>query len=98
MADKIYCAHCNKMTEGQNISKEEVFNVKGDDIKITSSLIVCKQCNEEVFVEAVEEKNLEKAYMEYRNLHNLLTPVQIKEIRDRYGLSQRSLGKLLGWG
>ncbi len=98
MVDKIYCAHCNKMTEGQNISKEESFNVKGDDITITSSLMVCKQCNKEVFVEAVEERNLEKAYMAYRNLHKLLTPAQIKEIREQYGLSQRSLGKLLGWG
>jgi putative zinc finger/helix-turn-helix YgiT family protein len=86
------------MTDGKLISTEESFNVKGEDIKINISVMICKECNEEVFVAAVEEKNLEKAYMEYRNLHNLLTPVQIKEIRERYGLSQRSLGKLLGWG
>lgn len=98
MTEKIYCAHCNKMTDGKIISRDESFNVKGEDIKINASVMICKECNEEVFVEAVEEKNLEKAYMEYRNLHSLLTSVQIKEIRDRYGLSQRSLGKLLGWG
>jgi putative zinc finger/helix-turn-helix YgiT family protein len=86
------------MTDCQVISKEETFNVKGEEIKINSSVAVCKQCNEEVFVEQLEEVNLENAYMEYRKIHDLLTPVQIREIRERYALSQRSLSKLLGWG
>lgn len=98
MVEKIYCAHCNKMTDGQIISKEESFNVKGEDIKINASVMVCKECNEEVFVEELDEKNLEIAYLEYRKTHNLLTPLQIQEIRERYGLSQRALSKLLGWG
>ncbi|MDD4980926.1 MAG: DUF4065 domain-containing protein [Candidatus Omnitrophica bacterium] len=98
MAEKIYCAHCNKMTDGQIISKEESFNVKGEDIKINASVMICKECNEEVFVEELDEKNLETAYLEYRKTHNLLTPLQIQEIRERYGLSQRALSKLLGWG
>ena len=98
MVEKIYCTHCNKMTDGQIISKEESFNVKGEDIKINASVMVCKECNEEVFVEELDEKNLEIAYLEYRKTHNLLTPLQIQEIRERYGLSQRALSKLLGWG
>ncbi len=98
MVEKIYCAHCNKMTDGQIITKEESFNVKGEDIKINASVMACKECNEEVFVEELDEKNLEIAYLEYRKTHNLLTPLQIQEIRERYGLSQRALSKLLGWG
>lgn len=98
MVEKIYCAHCNKMTDGQIISKEESFNVKGEDIKINASVMVCKECNEEVFVEELDEKNLEIVYLEYRKNHSLLTPLQIQEIRERYGLSQRALSKLLGWG
>jgi putative zinc finger/helix-turn-helix YgiT family protein len=98
MIEKIYCSQCNKMTDGQIISKEESFNVKGEDIKINASVMVCKECNEEVFVEELDEKNLEIAYLEYRKTHNLLTPLQIQEIREGYGLSQRALSKLLGWG
>lgn len=98
MDEKIYCAHCNKMTDGKIISKEESFNVKGDDIKIIASVMVCKECNEDVFVEELDENNLEVAYMEYRKIHKLLSPLQIREIRERYGLSQRALGKLLDWG
>ncbi len=98
MNEKIYCAHCNKMTDGQIISKVELFNVRGEDVKVNASVMICKACNEESFVEALDEKNLEIAYLEYRKIHNLLTPLQIQEIRDRYGLSQRALSKLLGWG
>lgn len=98
MTEKIYCAHCNKMTDRQILSKEETFNVKGDKINISASVMLCKECKEEVFVEEVDAKNLEAAYNEYRKIHSLLTPLQIKETRERYGLSQRSLSKLLGWG
>jgi len=98
MIEKIYCPSCNKMTGGKVMSKEEIFNVKGEDIKIKSSIAVCNECGEEVFVEELEEANLRNAYTEYRKLHDLLAPMQITEIRERYGLSQRSLSKLLGWG
>jgi putative zinc finger/helix-turn-helix YgiT family protein len=98
MIEKIYCPKCNKMTGGQIISREEVFNVKGEDIKIKSSIAICDECREEVFVEELEEVNLKNVYTEYRKLHDLLTSMQITEIRERYGLSQRSLSKLLGWG
>jgi len=98
MIEKRYCPKCNKMTGSQVTSKEEIFNVKGADIKIMSSIAICNECKEEVFVEELEKTNLRNAYMEYRKLHDLLTPMQIIEIRERYGLSQRSLSKLLGWG
>lgn len=98
MIEKIYCPKCSKMTDSQVISKEEMFKVKGEDIKIMSSIAICNECKEEVFVEELEEVNLKTAFTEYRKLHDLLTPMQIIEIRERYGLSQRSLSKLLGWG
>ena len=39
-----------------------------------------------------------KAYNEYRRRHKLLQPEEIKEIREQYGLSQRSFAKILNWG
>jgi putative zinc finger/helix-turn-helix YgiT family protein len=98
MIEKLYCPSCNKITVGKITSKEETFNVKGEDIKIKSSIAICNECKEEVFVEELEEANLKNVYTEYRKRHDLLTSTQITEIRERYGLSQRSLSKLLGWG
>lgn len=98
MMEKIYCPNCNKMVDGQVISKEETFKVKGEDIKGLSSIMICNECKKEVFVEELEEKNFENVYSEYRKKHDLLSPSDIKNIREHYGLSQRSLAKLLEWG
>ncbi len=95
---KIYCDNCKTSVEGHIVTKEEVLNVRGEEIKVNSSIMVCNVCNKEIFIEELEEKNLDCVYNEYRVRRCLLTPAGIKEIRERYGLSQRSLGKLLGWG
>lgn len=96
--EKIYCPNCKKMIEGQIIRKDETFNVKGEDVKIASAVMTCNECKEEIFNEVLDQKNLENAYLEYRKKHDLLSPSRIKAIRDNYGLSQRSLAKLLEWG
>jgi len=95
---KTYCPVCNAYRKTRLISKEEIFNVKGEDIKIMSKVLVCSRCNGEVFDEEIEEKNLELAYDKYRKKNNLFFPKEIKEVREKYGLSQRALGRLLGWG
>ncbi len=96
--EKTYCPNCKKLIEGQIISKDETFNVRGEDIKITSSVMVCNECKDEIFNEILDQKNLESAYLEYRKRHDLLSPSKIKGIRENYGLSQRSLANLLEWG
>lgn len=94
----IYCSSCQKQTKANIVSKEEIFNVKGEDIRNLSSVAVCQECGEEVFDSELDEDNFEQAYNEYRKKHNLLTPSQIKNIREKYGLSQRALSSLLGFG
>ena len=95
---KNYCPTCDSYTKTTVVSKKESFNVKGEDIKIESSVLVCDTCKEDIFDEILDERNLELAYTAYRKKHNLLSPVKIKEIREKYGLSQRALSRLLGWG
>ncbi|MFA6349575.1 MAG: type II TA system antitoxin MqsA family protein [Candidatus Omnitrophota bacterium] len=94
----IYCPHCDKDTQGQIGPKEEVFMVRGETVKIFSSVLSCLECQNDVFNEELDEKNLENAYNEYRKIHHLLSPNEIREIREKYGLSQRGLSRLLGWG
>lgn len=47
---------------------------------------------------AKENENLLNARNEYRKAHGLLTFNDIVAIREKYGLSQVDLAKLLGWG
>ncbi len=94
----IYCPHCDKETKGQISQKEEVFKVRGEDIKILSSVLSCAECRKDVFNDELDEKNLQNAYGEYRKKHCFLSSNEIKEIREKYCLSQRGLSRLLGWG
>jgi len=96
--NKVYCPTCDMDTEANIFFKEEVFNVREEDIVVKSSVLICNKCNQDIFNEELDEKNLELVYAEYRKKHNLLLPTEIRETREKYSLSQRSLGRLLEWG
>lgn len=93
-----YCARCRADVRARVETRDEVFGVRGDPIAIQATVAVCPGCGEDLFDEAFEEKNIAAAYDVYRRRHHLLTPGEIKELRERYGLSQRALAQLLGWG
>ena len=93
-----YCDACGKEVETRIISRQETFNVCGEDIIIEAQVLVCAECGEELFCEELDSATLVNAYNEYRRKHKLLLPDEIKKIREQYGLSQRSFAKLLNWG
>ncbi len=93
-----YCEQCGKTVETKIVSKEETYNVFGDQIKVNAQVLVCTECNEELFCEELDNATLINAYNEYRRRHKLLFPEEIRKIREQYGLSQRSFAKLLNWG
>ena len=94
----VFCSECEEKVKADIVQKEETFTVKGEKISIPSSVLVCSKCKHELFDEELDGANLAAAYNEYRKRHSLLLPSKIREIRERYGLSQRSLGRLLEWG
>jgi len=93
-----YCPRCKDDVQTRVEGRDEVFKVRGDPIAIQTAVAVCPKCGEDLFDEALEEKNIAAAYNAYRRKHRLLTPGEIRELRERYGLSQRALAQLLGWG
>jgi len=95
---KDYCEVCGKEVETKIIMRNELFNVCGEDIEVDAQVMVCADCGEELFNEELDSATLICAYNEYRRKHKLLLPEEIKRIREQYGLSQRSFGKLLNWG
>ena len=93
-----YCDACGKEVEAKIVSRQETFNVCGEKITVEAQILVCAECGEELFCEELDSATLVNAYNEYRRKHKLLLPEEIKEIREQYGLSQRSFAKLLNWG
>ena len=95
---KKYCEECQKEVSTRVITKNEVYDVCGEDIEVTAQVLICADCGEELFCEELDNATLLNAYNEYRKRHKLLLPEEIKRIREQYGLSQRSFAKLLNWG
>ncbi|NNG67895.1 type II TA system antitoxin MqsA family protein [Caldanaerobacter subterraneus] len=95
---KKFCPVCGKEQETEVIEKEEVSNIRGDKIKALARIRICSICGEELFDEELEEENIQRVYDIYRKKHGILSPEEIKNIRESYGLSQRAFAKLLGIG
>jgi len=93
-----FCPNCEEYTKATLGVEKEVYNVRGEPIEIEAEVAICQKCGEKIFDEERDSRNLEKAYSQYREKHNLLSPDKIRTIREQYGLSQRALSRLLGWG
>lgn len=93
-----FCPECLELKEFNEVYRKETFNVKQEKIIVNSRYLKCTECLEEILVPGEEDENFSKAYDMYREKKNLLFPEEIKIVREKYGLSQRMLAKILGWG
>jgi len=96
--NKVLCPICEEHTEVTLRVDKETYNVRGEPTEIEADIAICQKCGAKIFDEERDSRNLEKAYSLYRKNHNLLPPDKIRTIREKYGLSQRALSRLLGWG
>ena len=93
-----YCEECGREVETKIITKKECYDVCDEQIEVDAQVLVCAECEEELYCEELDNATLTRAYNEYRRRHRLLFPDEIKKIREQYGLSQRGFAKLLNWG
>ncbi|MCK5827857.1 DUF4065 domain-containing protein [Candidatus Bipolaricaulota bacterium] len=94
----VFCAHCRIEKEPRIDQRREVFTIKGKRVEIQANVAVCTECGEDIFLTGLEEQNFKRAYDAYRRENDLLTAAEIVAIREQYGLSQRALAQLVGWG
>lgn len=92
------CSNCYNDKEFIVKEEKEIIKVKGEPIEINSKITYCKECGEQVWNPELDDENLEVAYRIYRKKHNLLLPEEIKAIRKRLELSQKTFSKILGIG
>ena len=81
-----YCSKCDMLSDTHIETIDDVFNVKGDEIEIKSKITICNKCGQRVFNQDLDSKNLELAYSIYRKKHNLLSPTEIINIRQKYSI------------
>lgn len=94
---KNYCEICEKEVETKIITRKENYTVCGEEVEVEAKVMVCAECGEDLFNEELDSATLLNVYNEYRRIHNLLKPEEIKKIREQYGLSQEDFAKLLNW-
>ena len=94
------CSECGAVLEGGTsiVKMEETFPVKGEPTTISSIVRVCNGCDAPVYDRELDSANLSKAFDLYRTKHGIISPAEIKSLREIYGLSQRDLSSLLGMG
>lgn len=96
MTQEAYCPRCEDYRPVREEQRKETHSVRGEDIEVDLAVKLCEQCGEILFDEERDGALLDKVYAEYRRRAGLQTSAEIKEVRLRYGLSQRSFATLLG--
>lgn len=92
------CFECGAENNTELIEVDRTLPVRGEPIAFKAAVRRCLECGERVFDSELADETLAKAYEIYRHKHGLLGPLEIRELRERYGLTQRGLSDLLGLG
>jgi putative zinc finger/helix-turn-helix YgiT family protein len=92
------CPICEKTHKVKVYEEETKALIKNESVEYKETYYLCPENNEEFYPEKIMDENLTKARDAYKSLRSLLTSSEIKEIRDYYGLNQKELSNLFGWG
>jgi putative zinc finger/helix-turn-helix YgiT family protein len=77
--------------------RKEIVKVGGEEIKVETQTYFCPVGKHYFYDLEDENKKYHDAYSEYRKRKCLLQPLEIKQIREKYGMSQRAFARLLEW-
>lgn len=65
-----FCESCNKNVQTNIIKKKETYSVKGTDITVIANVMVCAECGEEMFNEALDQATLIDVFEKYNELQD----------------------------
>jgi putative zinc finger/helix-turn-helix YgiT family protein len=93
-----FCPNCEKEKQLLLVRKPEAFTIRGEVISVEVEYYQCLDCGEEFEVSKSDFDPYEIAYQEYRTRKGLLQSKEIRELRVKYGLTQKEFSGLLGLG
>lgn len=94
---KVYCPYCKKEVE-YKIEERKLKLFKGIEINTYENIAVCTKCNQDLYVDEIENANNERIYQIYREKTNIVKPEDIIGLREKHDISQRELTAILGFG
>ena len=94
---KVYCPYCKKEVD-YKIEERQLKEFRGIEINTYENVAICKECNNDLYVDKIERDNIKRIYEIYRDKANIIKPQDIIELRGKYNISQRELTSILGFG
>ena len=94
---RVYCPYCKKEVE-YKIEKRELKEFRGIEVNTFENVAICNKCNQDLYVNEIEDENNERIYQIYREKANIIKPEDIIKLREKYDISQRELTSILGFG
>lgn len=95
------CPLCDRVHDVEERVRIASTIIKGEEVEYEETYYFCRNCDDdenEFVTGKMENENLLNARNAFRSRHGLLTSMEIVGIREKYGLSQVDMAKLLGWG
>lgn len=94
---KVYCPYCKKEVE-YKIEKKDLKEFRGIEVNTFENVAICNECNQDLYVNEIEDTNNERIYQIYREKANIIKAEDIIKLREKYDISQRELTSILGFG
>ena len=94
---RVYCPYCKKEVE-YRIEKRDLKEFRGIEVNTFENVAICNECNQDLYVNEIEDENNERIYQIYREKANIIKAEDIIKLREKYDISQRELTSILGFG
>ena len=93
----MFCPYCKKEVE-YKIEQRELKEFRGIEVNTFENVAICNECNQDLYVNKIEDENNERIYKIYREKANVIKAEDIVKLREKYDISQRELTAILGFG
>lgn len=80
------------------IKEKRSLNFRKESYEIVFHTYLCEDSAEKFTDTKLGELNTNQVYNKYREKHNIPFPDEIKQLREKYGLSQNAMSQVLGFG
>lgn len=94
----VMCEHCRESVEYKVFSREVNEEVDGVMINYTEEYAVCNNCNNEIYIGEIHDRNLYKFNEAFKISSGIITISETEEILSKYNIGKKPLSILLGWG
>ena len=94
---KVYCPYCKKEVD-YKIEKRDLKEFRGIKVNTFENVAICNECNQDLYVNEIEDENNKRIYQIYREKANVIKAEDIIKLRKKYDISQRELTSILGFG